>query len=77
MILWTGRRLQARAQPRTYYALVGASAFLADLKALNDRPLPSTRPIGRVLQRYDTKLLAGSVVAGESGDTRAGPSGSS
>jgi transposase InsO family protein len=55
-ILSVRRRLQAHAQPRTRYALVGASAILAELKALNVRPLPSTRTIERVLQRHGITL---------------------
>jgi len=55
-ILAIRRRLQAHAQPRTRYALIGASAILAELKALNVRPLPSTRTIERVLQRHGITL---------------------
>jgi transposase InsO family protein len=55
-ILSVRRRLQAHAQPRTRYALIGASAILAELKGLNVRPLPSTRTIERVLQRRGVTL---------------------
>ena len=55
-ILSIRRRLQAHAQPQTRYALIGASAILAELKALNLRPLPSTRTIERVLQRHGITL---------------------
>jgi transposase InsO family protein len=55
-ILSIRRRLQAHAQPRTRYALVGAGAILAELKALSVRPLPSTRTIERVLQRHGITL---------------------
>src|SRR5262249_52160110 len=34
-ILTVRRRLQAHAQPQTRYVLIGASAILAELKALN------------------------------------------
>src|SRR5436190_10760146 len=51
-ILSVRRRLQARTQPRTRYALVGASAILAELKGLAIHPLPSPRTIERVLQRH-------------------------
>jgi putative transposase len=50
-ILSIRRRLQARAAPATRYSLIGASAILAELKALDIRPLPSPRTIERVLQR--------------------------
>jgi putative transposase len=55
-ILAVRRRLQAHAQPQTRYALVGASAILAELKGLNLRPLPSPRTIERVLQRHGLTL---------------------
>src|SRR5262249_27521351 len=45
------RRLQAHAAPATRYRLIGASAILAELKALGVRPLPNPRTIERVLQR--------------------------
>jgi putative transposase len=50
-ILSVRRRLQAHAAPATRYSLVGATAILAELKALGVRPLPSPRTIERVLQR--------------------------
>src|SRR3954471_17053296 len=45
------RRLQAHATPATRYSLIGAPAILAELKALDIRPLPCERTIERVLQR--------------------------
>jgi len=51
-ILAIRRRLQAHATPATRYRLVGAQAILAELKALNVRPLPGVRTIERVLQRH-------------------------
>jgi putative transposase len=45
------RRLQAHASPATRYRLIGAPAILAELKALDIRPLPHPRTIERVLQR--------------------------
>ena len=50
-ILCVRRRLQAHAAPATRYSLIGATAILAELKALGIRPLPSPRTIERVLQR--------------------------
>ena len=50
-ILSIRRRLQAHATPATRYSLIGATAILAELKALDIRPLPSPRTIERVLQR--------------------------
>ena len=51
-ILSVRRRLQAHASPATRYSLVGTTAILAELKALNIRPVPSPpRTIERVLQR--------------------------
>jgi hypothetical protein len=46
------RRLQAHATPATRYCLVGAPAILAELKALDIRPLPNPRTVERVLQRH-------------------------
>ena len=40
-ILSVRRRLQAHATPATRYSLIGATAILAELKALDIRPLPS------------------------------------
>src|SRR3954454_16692366 len=50
-ILSIRRRLQAHAAPATRYRLIGAPAILAELKALDIRPLPNSRTIERVLQR--------------------------
>ena len=50
-ILSIRRRLQAHASPATRYRLIGAPAILAELKALDIRPLPHPRTIERVLQR--------------------------
>jgi transposase InsO family protein len=50
-ILSIRRRLQAHASPATRYRLIGATAILAELKALDLRPLPNPRTIERVLQR--------------------------
>jgi putative transposase len=50
-ILSVRRRLQAHATPATRYSLIGATAILTELKALDVRPLPSPRTIERVLQR--------------------------
>jgi putative transposase len=50
-ILSIRRRLQAHASPATRYSLIGATAILAELKALDIRPLPSERTIERVLER--------------------------
>jgi putative transposase len=50
-ILSVRRRLQAHAAPATRYCLIGATAILAELKALNVRPLPCERTIERVLER--------------------------
>lgn len=51
-ILSIRRRLQAHATPATRYCLIGASAILAELKALGTRPLPCVRTIERVLERH-------------------------
>jgi putative transposase len=50
-ILSIRRQLQAHASPATRYSLVGATAILAELKALGIRPVPSPRTIERVLRR--------------------------
>jgi putative transposase len=50
-ILSIRRRLQAHATPATRYRLIGATAILAELRALGIRPLPSERTIERVLER--------------------------
>src|SRR5262245_66214305 len=46
-ILSVRRRLQAHAAPATRYSLVGTTAILAELKALNIRPLPSAPTVDR------------------------------
>lgn len=46
------QRLASQQHPGTRYSLIGASAILAELKALHLRPLPSVRTIERVLQRH-------------------------
>jgi hypothetical protein len=51
-ILSVRRRLQAHATPATRYSLIGAPAILAELKALDIRPLPNPRTVERVLQRH-------------------------
>jgi transposase InsO family protein len=50
-ILSIRRRLQAHASPATRYSLIGATAILAELKALGVHPLPNARTIERVLER--------------------------
>ena len=50
-ILSIRRRLQAHASPAPRYRLIGAPAILAELKALDIRPLPNPRTIERALQR--------------------------
>ncbi len=50
-ILSVRRRLQAHATPATRYSLIGATAILAELKALDIHPLPNPRTLERVLQR--------------------------
>jgi transposase InsO family protein len=50
-ILTIRRRLEARLHPQARYQLVGATAILAELKALHISPLPSPRTIERTLQR--------------------------
>ena len=44
-------RLASQTHPGTRYSLIGASAILAELQALQIRPLPSLRTIERVLER--------------------------
>jgi transposase InsO family protein len=51
MVLSIRRRLQAHAAPATRYSLTGATAILAELKALGICPLPCARTVERVLQR--------------------------
>jgi len=55
-ILSIRRRLQAHASPATRYSLIGVSAILAELKALNVHPLPCARTVDRVLQRNGLTL---------------------
>ena len=50
------RRLESQGHPRTRYSLIGASAILAELKALHIRPLPCLRTLERVLQRNGITL---------------------
>jgi hypothetical protein len=50
-ILSVRRRLQAHATPATRYCRIGAPAILAELQALDIRPLPNPRTVERVLQR--------------------------
>jgi transposase InsO family protein len=50
-ILSIRRRLESQQHPQTRYSLIGASAILAELKALQVRPLPCERTIERVLER--------------------------
>jgi hypothetical protein len=56
IILTIGRRLESHTGPGARYRLAGASALLAELKALGIRPLPSLRTIDRVLQRNGITL---------------------
>src|SRR5512135_2060149 len=55
-ILTVRRRLEARTRPGSRYHLIGASAIVAELKALHIRPLPSPRTVERVLQRNGITL---------------------
>jgi len=55
-ILTIRRRLEARTRPSSRYQLIGANAIVAELKALNLRPLPSPRTVDRVLQRNGITL---------------------
>jgi putative transposase len=50
-ILSIRRRLASQQHPQTRYSLIGAGAILAELKALQVRPLPCERTIERVLER--------------------------
>jgi putative transposase len=50
-ILSIRRRLESQQHPQTRYSLIGASAILAELKALQVWPLPCERTIERVLER--------------------------
>jgi len=55
-ILTIRRRLEARMQPQARYQLIGASAIVAELKALRIQPLPGLRTIERTLQRNGITL---------------------
>jgi transposase InsO family protein len=55
-ILAIRKRLEATYHPQTRYALIGANAIQAELKALNLRAVPCTRTIERVLQRNGVTL---------------------
>ena len=50
-ILSIRQRLASQTHPGTRYSLIGASAILAELQALQIRPFPSPRTIERVLER--------------------------
>jgi transposase InsO family protein len=50
-ILMIRQRLTSQTHPGTRYSLIGASAILAELQALQLRPQPSLRTIERVLER--------------------------
>ncbi len=50
-ILIIRQRLASQTHPGTRYSLIGASAILAELQALQIRPFPSLRTIERVLER--------------------------
>jgi putative transposase len=55
-ILATRKRLESSYHPQTRYALIGANAIQAELKALNIRAVPCARTIERVLQRNGVTL---------------------
>jgi putative transposase len=55
-ILTIRKRLEASHHPQTRYALIGASAIQAELKALHIRPVPCARTIERTLQRNGVTL---------------------
>jgi putative transposase len=55
-ILTIRRRLESAVHPGTRYSLVGAPTILAELKALQVRPLPCVRTIERILQRHGVTL---------------------
>jgi putative transposase len=55
-ILSIRRRLEGHTGPGARYRLIGASAILAELKALHVRPLPSLSTINRVLHRHGITL---------------------
>lgn len=50
-ILNIRQRLASQTHPGTRYSLSGANTILAELQALQIRPLPGLRTIERVLQR--------------------------
>ncbi len=55
-VLSIRRRLESRVHPGTRYSLIGAQSILAELEALQIRPLPSPRTIERVLARNGLTL---------------------
>lgn len=55
-ILTIRRRLESAVHPGTRYRLVGAHSILAELEALQVRPLPCVRTIERLLQRHGVTL---------------------
>ena len=55
-ILTIRKRLESSYHPQTRYALIGASAIQAELKALHLRSVPCARTIERVLQRNGVTL---------------------
>jgi transposase InsO family protein len=55
-ILAIRKRLESSYHPQTRYALIGASAIQAELKALHIRSVPCARTIERVLQRNGVTL---------------------
>ena len=55
-IVMIRKRLESTYHPQTRYALIGASAIQAELRALNIRAVPCTRTIERVLQRNGVTL---------------------
>ncbi len=75
-ILSIRRRLQAHASPATRYRLIGAPAILAELKALDIRPLPHPPPSSACSsQRLDRAAGPARPAAATSGVPRpAGPS---
>jgi putative transposase len=55
-ILTIRQRLTSQVHPGTRYSLIGASTIVAELEALQIRPLPSARTIERVLERHGVTL---------------------
>ncbi len=55
-ILMIRKRLESTYHPQTRYALIGASAIQAELKALHIHSVPCARTIERVLQRNGVTL---------------------